>query len=221
MQRSFQPEILDGKNVPEELIARAYRELTIIHRLLGDTRYLIQALRRDPLPVKRVLDIGCGRGGLLEEVTRALGIEGTGIDISPPGAGSTRILKADAARDPLPQAHVAFSVHVAHHLSSSDLIQMIRNVGRSCRRFILLDLVRGCVPIALFRIFVAPFVSPITAADGQTSIHRAYTPAELTALVAEALVGTNARFHHCVAPFSVRQVVDISYLSKSNDPRVL
>lgn len=211
MQRSLNPEILDGNDVPEELIARAYRELTIIHYLLGDTRYLIQALRRDPLPIRNVLDIGCGHGGILEEVTRALGVEGTGIDISPPATGSSRILKADVTLDPLPQADVAFSIHVAHHLPGPDVVKMVRNVGRSCRRFILIDVVRSWTSLALFRTFIAPFVSPVTAADGQTSIHRAYTPAELNTLVAGALAGTNAHFCHSVAPLSVRQIVDISY----------
>ena len=211
MERSFKSEILDGNNVPEELVARAYRELTTIHRLLGDTRWVIQALRRDPLPVHRVLDIGCGRGGFLAEVTQALGIEGIGIDISPPATGSSPILKADAVRDPLPQADVAFSIHVAHHLSSSDLIQTIRNVGRYCRRFIILDIVRSWVPLALFRMFIAPFVSPITAADGQTSMRRAYTSTELAALVSAAADGTDASFRHSVAPFRVRQVIDIAY----------
>ena len=214
MQRSFEPEILDGNEVPEELAARAYRELTTIHRLLGDTRCLVRALRRDPLPVRRALDIGCGRGGVLEEVTRALGVEGIGVDISPPETGSSRILEADAVRDLLPEADVAFSIHVAHHLSDVELVQMIQNVGRSCRRFILLDVVRGWVPLALFRTFVAPFVSPITAADGQTSIRRAYTPGELSAVVARALAGTNASFRHFIAHLGVRQVVDISYASK-------
>jgi hypothetical protein len=88
---------------------------------------------------------------------------------------------------------------------------MIRNVGRSCRRFIILDIVRSAVPLTLFRIFIAPFVSRITAADGQTSIRRAYTPDELHALVKDALAGTSANFRHTVAPFGVRQAVDISY----------
>jgi SAM-dependent methyltransferase len=211
MERSFEPEILDGNSVPEELAARAYRELTAIHRVLGDTRYLVRALRRDPLPIRRVIDIGCGGGGILEQVTRALGVEGIGVDISPPETGSCRILEADAVRDRLPEADVAFSVHVAHHLSDVELVQMIQNVGRCCRRFILLDVVRGWVPLALFRTFVAPFVSPITAADGRTSIRRAYTPGELSAVAAHALAGTNARFRHFVAPLGVRQVVDISY----------
>jgi SAM-dependent methyltransferase len=211
MQKSSTPEILDGDNIPEPLVALAYRELTTIHRLLGDTRYLIQALRRNPQPVQRVLDIGCGRGGLLSEISSALRIEGIGIDLAPPALDSSKIIKADAARDPLPLADVAISVHVAHHLSPDGLIQMIRNVGRSCRRFIILDIVRSAVPLTLFRIFIAPFVSRITAVDGQTSIRRAYAPDELGALVKEALAGTNATFRHTVAPFGVRQVVDISY----------
>ena len=219
MQRAFNPEILDGNDVPEESAARVHRDITAIHRLLGDTRCIVQALRRDPVPVRRVLDIGCGYGGTLEEVTRALGIAGVGIDITTPSQGhsstSQPIIRADAVRDPLPVADAAFSLHTAHHLSDSELIQMIRNVGRSCRRFILLDLVRSPLPLALFKIFVAPFGSSIAASDGQTSVRRAYTPAELNALVTEALAATDARFRHSVSPLSLRQIVDISYPSHS------
>ena len=212
MERSFEPEILDGDGISEELAARAYGELTTIHRLLGNTRCLLRSLRQDPLPIRRVLDIGCGRGGVLKEITRELGVEGVGVDRARPGNGSSGIVKADAVRDRLPQADVGFSVFVAHHLSDVELVQMIRNVRRSCRRLVLLDVVRGWLPLALFRTFVAPFVSPITAADGQTSIRRAYAPRELRAVVADALAGTDARFRHSVAPFGLRQVVDISYV---------
>jgi SAM-dependent methyltransferase len=215
MQRSFTPEILDGDNVPEEQAARVYREITAIHRLLGDTRCLVQALRRDPLPIRSVLDVGCGQGGVLEHVTKALGVTGIGVDIVAPvparSLTSQPIIQANAVRDPLPQADVAIATHLAHHLTDRELIQMIGNVGRSCRRFILLDLVRSQLPLALFRIFIVPFLSRIAAADGQTSVRRAYTPAELNATVTGALSGTSASFHHSVAPFSIRQVVDISY----------
>jgi SAM-dependent methyltransferase len=215
MQRSFNPEILDGADVPEESAARVHRDITAIHRLLGDTRCIVQALRRDPLPVRRVLDVGCGYGGTLEEVTRALGIPGIGVDITTPSRGRSSteqpIIRADAVRDLLPVADAAFSLHTAHHLSESELVQMIRNVGRFCRRFIMLDLVRAPLPLALFKIFIAPFVSRIAASDGQTSVRRAYTPAELNRLVSEALAGTGASFRHSVSPFSLRQIVDISY----------
>jgi hypothetical protein len=89
---------------------------------------------------------------------------------------------------------------------------MIRDVGRCCRRFILLDLVRSWIPLILFQTFLAPFVSPITAADGKTSIRRAYTPRELSALVTAALIGTQSTFKHSVSLFRTRQVIYISYI---------
>jgi SAM-dependent methyltransferase len=211
MERSFEREILERSGVTEEQEARSYHELAIINRLLGNTRYLIHALRSDPLPVRRVLDIGCGSGEVLRDVTQALGVEGIGIDVSPGRVQGGQIVRANAVTDLLPEAEVAYSTFVAHHLCETDLIQMIRNVRRSSRRFILVDLVRCWIPLSLFRVFIAPFVSTITGADGQTSIRRAYTPRELRAVVADALSSTNARFRHSVAAFWVRQVVDISY----------
>jgi SAM-dependent methyltransferase len=215
MHRSFNPEILDGNGVPEESAASVHRNITAIHRLLGDTRCIVKALRRDPLPIERVLDVGCGYGGTLDAVTRTLGIKGIGIDIMIPSTGrsstSQPIVRADAVRDPLPMADVAFSLHTAHHLSEAELIQMIRNVGRSCRRFIVLDLVRAPLPLALFKIFIAPFVSRIAASDGQTSVRRAYTPNELHRIVSDALADTGASFRHSVSALSLRQIVDISY----------
>jgi len=219
MQRSFNSEILDGNDVPEEAAARVHRDITAIHRLLGDTRCIVKALRRDPLPVQSVLDVGCGYGGTLEGVTRALGIPGIGVDIMTPSPGrsstSQPIVRADAVRDLLPAADAAFSLHTAHHLSESELVQMIWNVGRSCRRFILLDLVRAPLPLALFKIFIAPFVSRIAASDGQTSVRRAYTPVELNRIVSKALAATGGSFRHSVAALNLRQIIDISYPSNS------
>jgi SAM-dependent methyltransferase len=215
LQRSFQKEILDGENVPDSSAERAYRDLTRIHRFLGDTASVIAAVRRDPLPVRRILDIGCARGGVLCRVRQQLGVEVVGVDLNPPLIGHLpfAIVRADAVRDPLPPADLAFSMHLGHHLSEHDLAALIRNVGRFCRRFILMDLVRHPLPLALFRLFVAPLVSPIVGADGQTSIRRSYTPAELSRIAAVALAGSGAKFHHSVAPFYTRQVLDISYVS--------
>ena len=90
-------------------------------------------------------------------------------------------------------------------------IALIRNVSRSCRRVIILDLVRHRIPLTLFRVFLSPFLNPINAADGQTSIKRAYTPREMRAMVEEAVKGSNARVEHTVALFQIRQVVDITW----------
>src|SRR5207247_859074 len=119
--------------------------------------------------------------------------------------------EADALHDPLPSADVAFSMHLGHHLNEPDLVSLIRNVGRFCRRFILLDLVRHSLPLVMFRLFIAPFVCRIDAEDGQRSIRRSYTPIELRRITKSALAGSASGFRLSVAPFYIRQVIDISY----------
>lgn len=213
MERANIKEILDGDGVPENLAARAYDDLARIHWWLGDTYSVIRAIRNDPQPVRRILDIGCGNGSVAETMQRKLSVEAIGVDLRPLAfnAGGVRILQADAVRDPLPRADVAFSMHLGHHLSERDLIDLIRNVGNFCRRFILLDLVRHPVPLALFRLFVAPFVSRIVVVDGQRSIRRSYTSNELGRITNVALSGSGGVFRQSVAPFYTRQIVDIAY----------
>ncbi len=103
-------EILDRNGVPDEMVARAYRDLAGIHRWLGDTNFVVRAISQDPLPVRRVLDVGCATGLVLEEVGRRLGVEVIGVDINPHPciASPVPIFQADARRDPLPPADVAF-----------------------------------------------------------------------------------------------------------------
>ena len=222
--RSFETEILERADAPEHAVAGAYRELVRIHRLLGDTASVISAMRRDPLPVRRVLDVGCGDGGVLQEIGRRLPVEVVGVDLRRPRRGpwqggmrpiadrpAPTILQANAVSDDLPAADVAYSMYLGHHLSDGELVKLIRNVGRSCRRFILLDLVRHRLPLVLFRTVVAPFSSRIVRVDGDISIRRAYTPGELKGIARDALWGTGARFRHSVAPLYARQVLDISY----------
>jgi SAM-dependent methyltransferase len=213
MDRCKDREIMDREDLPEELLLRIHRDLDRVQKVVGNTAALISALRRDSLPVRRVLDVGCGYGGVLREVRRRLGVEVIGVDLRPPKASAVPfpILRADATRDPLPEADVAISALVAHHLSADELIAVIQNVGRSCRRFVVLDLVRSRLPLVLFQTFVAPFVSHENRADGRLSIRRAYTPDEFRAVVGKALAGTGATFRHSVAPLYVRQMIDISY----------
>jgi SAM-dependent methyltransferase len=213
VKRENETEILDADGVPDELVKRAYRDLARIHWWLGDTQFVIRAIREDPMPVHRILDVGCGTGLVLENVRRKLGVEAFGVDVNPRRSISTTIptLQADAVRDSLPSADVAFSMHLGHHLSEDDLVSLIRNVGKFCRRFILLDLVRHPLPLALFRLFVAPFVCRIVVVDGQKSIRRSYTPVELRRIAGSALAGSDGTFRQSVAPLYARQVIDILY----------
>ena len=213
MTRSYTPEIIDDPDLPAELMRKVHRDLTRAHRWLGNTAAILSALKRDPLPVRRVLDIGCGNGGLLLEIRRKLRTDVIGVDLRAPCPNLTTvpILQANAVSDRLPDSDVAVAVCVAHHLSDADFSALILNVGRFCRRFIILDLVRHRLPLTLFGLAVGPWLHPVNAQDGRQSIRRSYTPAELAAVVTGAIEGTPASFRHSVAPLYMRQLVDITY----------
>jgi SAM-dependent methyltransferase len=213
MRRTDETEILDDPSLPDDMVERAYRDIAAIHRWLGDTRLITKAIRRDPLPVRRILDVGCGTGLALKRIGDTLDVDIVGADIRPRPriSGRAPIVEADACLDPLPNADVAFCMCLCHHLPPEDVIRLIRNVGRYCRRFIVLDLVRHPLPLALFGMFVAPLICDVDAQDGRSSIRRSYTPAELRELTAMAIDGSAARFRFSVNPFRLRQVVDITY----------
>jgi SAM-dependent methyltransferase len=209
MDRVDSVELLDDPSLSDAVVAEAYRGLARTNRWLGNTRAIVKRLKGSP--VRSVLDLGCGQGALLEEIRDTLGLSVMGLDLRPASGASLEILTGDAVKDALPQADVALAVLMIHHLSEDEIVRLIRNVSRSSRRFIILDLVRHGLPLWLFRIFVAPLLSHINAADGITSVRRAYTPRELGDIVNRAVQGTGARVRHTVAPFFIRQMVDISW----------
>jgi SAM-dependent methyltransferase len=213
MQRSRNLEVMDRPDLPEHVMVRVHRQLTLVNRLLGNTAALVEAVQRDPEPTRRVLDIGCGYGGVLLNMRSRLAVEVVGVDLRVPAYDDCPfpIIRADAVLDPLPEADVAVSALLAHHLSGDDLVRLIQNVGRSCRRFVLLDLVRSRLPLILFRSLVAPLLTPLTASDGDLSIRRAYTEKELSILTRRSLGDTGGTFRHSIAPLKIRQVIDISY----------
>ncbi len=215
MRRCEDAELLDGDGVSAEAVARAYVQLDKLHGWLGNTGTVLALLKDSEYPPRRVLDIGCGQGALLEKIRRTLGVDVVGFDLRPaPLDAAVPIVTGNAVSDPLPRADVAICVVMAHHLSEAELAGMIANVGRSCRRFVLLDLVRHPVPLALFKTFVCPLLSRLNALDGQTSIRRAYTAKEMRGVVERGLSGVQrpvSRIRHTVSPLWIRQVVDICW----------
>jgi 2-polyprenyl-3-methyl-5-hydroxy-6-metoxy-1,4-benzoquinol methylase len=211
VQRIDQTELLEDFALPADVVDKAYLDLARTQRLLGNTRAIFRRLAADRGCLCRVLDIGCGQGALLGEIRRKMGVDVIGFDLRPAPSAPVPVVTGNAAVDPLPCADVAISVCLIHHLSEADAIALIRNASKSCRRLILLDLVRHWVPLTLFRVFMAPFLHRINAADGITSIKRAYTPREMRNIADAAMQGTGARIRHSVAPFYIRQIVDIDF----------
>jgi 2-polyprenyl-3-methyl-5-hydroxy-6-metoxy-1,4-benzoquinol methylase len=212
MHRADSTELLEDPSLPADVVATAYSDLARTQRLLGNTAAIFRKLRKSRIPIRRVLDLGCGQGALLEQIRRKLGVDVIGFDLRPtPPSATIPILTGNAAVDPLPFADVALAVCLVHHLSEPDVIDLIRNVSRSCRRLILLDLVRHWIPLILFRVFLSPFLHRINSADGITSIKRSYTTRELRTMAEEAVRGSNARIVHTVAPFYIRQIIEITW----------
>jgi SAM-dependent methyltransferase len=209
--RSLESELMDFRGVPAPLLERFHRDLNFVNRCLGTFPTIERFIREDDRPVRKILDIGCGGGALLEYLGRRLNAEVIGIDVNPPASAKVPVITGDAVTDALPLADVAVSSLTAHHLTPEQNIELIRNVGRSCRRFIIHDLVRHPLPLVLFTIFLCPLISHEAAADGRQSIRRAFTPEEWRELVKTALSGNPATFSIDVSPLRSRQIIDIRY----------
>ena len=211
--RSLEPEVMDSNDIPEADRAKFHRDLALVHRLLGDLKAVVERLKRAPQPVRSVIDIGCGDGAALKQIRDEVGAEVTGVDLRPPlrDVYGIPILQADATRDELPKADVAITLLTLHHLTDDDVVRMIRNAGRSCRRLICLDLVRHPLPFAMFSAFIAPLIHKTAADDGRQSIRRAFRPEELAGLVRTALNGNGGTFEHEVSRYYAKQVIDIEF----------
>ena len=122
-----------------------------------------------------------------------------------------QIIAADAVTERLPDADVAVCSLLAHHLTPEQNVALIRNVGRSCRRFIIQDLIRHPMPLVLFTVFLCPLIGREAAVDGRQSIRRAFTPEEFAGMVRTATAGTSATFTTDVSPFLSRQIIEIRF----------
>jgi SAM-dependent methyltransferase len=211
MTRSLQPELMDSPQAAGAALGEFHRDLARVNRLLGTFPTIERFLKQDTQPVRRVVDIGCGGGALLDYLRRHMGVDVIGVDPKPGEMAGVPVIEADAITAQLPEADVAVSSLVSHHLTPAENIALIRNVGRSCRRFIILDLIRHRLPLVLFSIFICPLIGHVAADDGRQSIRRAFTPEEFAELARAALAGSQGKFSLDVSPLRSRQVIDIRF----------
>jgi SAM-dependent methyltransferase len=202
---------MDSPDVAGPVLEKFHRDLQRVHSLLGSFHTIERFLKRNDTPVRRVLDIGCGGGALLAYLRDRMGVEVIGVDRKPLNNPGIPIIQADAIAERLPEADVAVSSLLAHHLTPEQNIALIRNVARSCRRFVILDLIRHPMPLVLFTMFICPLIGREAAVDGRQSVRRAFTPEEFAELVQAAIAGTGGTFAIDVPPLLSRQIVDIRW----------
>ena len=144
----------------------------------------------------RVIDAGCGGGGLLTFVQdwsgrRKMSVQLIGLDQDLRNLAEARrrlgptawLLAGDLTRLPFRDKAVEglYSTLVLHHLDPTPLRAAIAEADRvSSKAAVLNDLIRDRLALVFFRL-VAPLLARcrLTRYDGDLSIRRAYTPQEL------------------------------------------
>ncbi len=202
---------MDSPGVDGPVLETFHRDLIFVNKVLGTFPTIERFLRQSDPAVRSVIDIGCGSGALLDYLRRRMNVEVLGVDLKPWPMAEIPVVRANAITEPLPEADAAVTTLMAHHLTPEENIALIRNAGRSCRRFLIHDLIRHPFPLAAFSLCIAPLLGKEAAADGKLSVRRAYTPVEMSEMVRTALAGTAGSFTIDVSRFLSRQVVDIRF----------
>lgn len=180
-------------------LARTYRQLPKVNRLVSRwdavyRRYVRPELRAGG---RRVLDIGFGAGDLPMALDRWSGADGVEAEVT---AIDTDRRALDYVRSRYPNGPVTFrhgtsrelveegarfdavvSNHVLHHLGSSELQELLRNIeAYEPKVAALVDIERGPFAYGLFWALATLFFrGSFIRHDGLVSIRRSYTFSEL------------------------------------------
>jgi 2-polyprenyl-3-methyl-5-hydroxy-6-metoxy-1,4-benzoquinol methylase len=166
-QRSYQQELLDGKNIPFEDIKRNMLELDFINTHLGGHKVTLRGIKA--LTRQRnlsIVEIGCGGGDNLRQIKKwgianKINVALTGIDINNECiqfaskrmsnkdivfiCSDYRLVKFDAQPD------IVFSSLFCHHFDDEELVKMLQWMNsQSAMGFFINDLHRN--PLAYYSI---------------------------------------------------------------------
>jgi 2-polyprenyl-3-methyl-5-hydroxy-6-metoxy-1,4-benzoquinol methylase len=212
-RRANLPEVMDADGLDPATYAAVIADLARVNTITLARWPTIAWLRRQ-LPSRvgfTLLDVGFGHGDMLRAIARwlqgrGLHAELAGIDLNP-RSGPV----AAAATDPSLgityhsgraealgwQPDFIISSLVAHHMREDELVAFIQWMERTARvGWLINDLHRHWLAWAGFRTLAFVFRwHPIVAHDGALSVRRAFTRADLEALLAAAGVQAEIRWH--------------------------
>src|SRR5579872_545985 len=169
-QRSYQKELLDGIDIPKELLYQNLRELGIVNKYLGGHTVTINGLKEaitDRSKYYHIVDIGCGGGDSLKAIEAWSTSEGyrillTGLDIKQDCIDyalnncETRKnigFRCDDFRNTFGGESKVDIVHAAlfcHHFAEDELVDFIKSCNDNGAIFVANDLDRN--PIAYYSI---------------------------------------------------------------------
>jgi SAM-dependent methyltransferase len=195
MKRRPSLELLDSDAGTEREIAGSLRDLQMFNRWFGGVRttekLVRRALAKNDGQSASLLEVAAGAGFVPAQIRERLSpnvdLTVTLLDRARTHLnGSVRAVAGDALA--LPFTDNAFDLVscnlFVHHLAPNDLRRFAREALRVCRiAFLINDVVRDPVHLALTYAGFPLYRSRITRNDAPASVRQAYTPAELRELL--------------------------------------
>ncbi|MEN8789852.1 MAG: methyltransferase domain-containing protein [Flavobacteriaceae bacterium] len=202
-ERIEQEEIMDQGSMELDVLAAAYRDINRSNQFLGGFSASYKVLRRLILSDRksgtvRVLDMGCGDGGMLRHLARQfrkleIPIEFLGLDLNTDAIALARQnsigypeIRYESANILNYQGETSRHDYVLctltlHHFNDNEIPGVIGACQSSCHRAVIInDLQRSKSAYYLFKIFSAIFIrSAVASNDGLVSIRKAFRKNEL------------------------------------------
>jgi len=203
--RSFESEMLDEPDIPEEILIQNLQELDFINHILGGHTISLKGIKKlvtDKNKQYHLVDLGCGSGDVLKHTARWARARGykiklTGVDKNPdairflkehckdyPEIGGVvsdyrDFLKADSNID------IVHSSLFCHHLNDKELAEMLSYLKKYTRTgFVINDLHRHW--LSYYGVYLITHLlngSKLSKNDGPISVLRAFKAKELRSLL--------------------------------------
>ena len=216
--RSTMPELMDAPDLEGAVYARCLSDLAAVNRATFTHRPTLRWLRRVTArwpagTAFSLLDVGYGQGDLLRAIAAWAAKAGfkpklAGIDLNPRSAPAARsatpagvpisYLTGDIFRfEPVESFDFIVTSQFTHHLSNTEVVRLLRWMeAHAVRAWYISDLHRHAVAYYGFR-WLARLAGwhEIVRQDGTVSIARGFTRAEWKALLAQAGMTAQVRWH--------------------------
>jgi 2-polyprenyl-3-methyl-5-hydroxy-6-metoxy-1,4-benzoquinol methylase len=215
--RSYEPELLDGQDIPFEEIRSNMRELETINSLLGGHRITLKAFRRlaGRSRFLHVCEIGCGGGDNLKMIHRwcrkkGITLNVTGIDINANCIAyarencaeitGARWIVSDYRTAELPdKPDIIFNSLFCHHFSDDGVAEIFLWMRRHARiGSFINDLHRHALAYHSIHWLTALFSrSRLVRHDAPLSVRRGFRKEELKRMMDKSLDG------HAMKPYAL------------------
>lgn len=202
MKRVSQPEILDGPDVDPREVALSLADLRTVNHFFGGistSQALFDRVIADrKLRELSILDVGSGSGDVPLTVTHRLRDRGLNVSLTLFDQHENHLPRLDG-KDPnlytmtgdalnLPFMENWFDVVscslLLHHLEPDQARRFVQSALNVARHAVIInDLVRSPLHYSLLHLWRPFFRTRVSYLDGLTSVHRAYTPTEITQML--------------------------------------